>query len=458
MDRTFRWIGGWTAAVLVGLACAAPLHAQADDPARLLSEGRDAYEAGDYDAAREALWGYLDATARITGPSRLPQAEALWYIALMEPDAAVAANHYRTIVDEYPAASVADQALFRLAVYDLVSGDPEQARERLNTLGRDYPFSRAQPEVPMWIGRTHLAEGDEGAAIEAFLDGYTRVKTQDLPNEIPVQQREALAAEYAYWLAASYAQEGDVSTARQYYTLLTLDYPDSPQAADAREALARIGRGEAPVSGDVAVRTETDRADRAEADRSGIDRGEADRTERGMIGDRADVEAEAAVERPAGGDPVADLEVVEPGEAERREAPPAREAREEPPVRAPAEEPRAAEPEVVEREPEPERQEARRGPEVRVDEPAKFPTPTPAGSTWLQVGAFSSAANAADLSKRLKEDGFDTRVEVGIVDGQGYYRVRVGPFDMPSESGRLEETRDRLDGLGYPTRQVGDEE
>ncbi len=442
MSTTFRSIGGWTVAVFVALACAAPLHAQ-EDPARLLSEGRDAYEADDYEAAREALWAYLDATARASGPSRLPQAEALWYIALMEPDAAVAANHYRTIVDEYPAASVADQALFRLAVYDLVSGDPEQARERLNTLGRDYPFSRVQPEIPMWIGRTHLSEGDEDAAIERFLDGYTKVKNQDLPTELPIQQREALAAEYAYWLAAAYTQEGDESTARQYYTLLTLDYPDSPQAADAREALARIGRGEAPVAGDVAARPE-----------------------QGMIGERPGVEERPAVdERPRPGvgeappaapedrDPVADLEVVERNEPEPVERAPAREVRDEPPARAPVEERRAAEPEVVERAPEPVEKEARRGPEVRVDDPAKFPTPA-AGNTWLQVGAFSSASNAADLSKRLKADGFDTRVEVGIVDGQGYYRVRVGPFDLPTGQARLAETRDRLDRLGYPTRQV----
>lgn len=197
MAKTHRWTG-WLTGALAVLVLAGPARAQDDDPARLLSQGRDAYEAGDFDAAREALWAYLDATARVTGPSRLPQAEALWYIALMEPDAGVAANHYRTIVDEYPAASVADQAMFRLAIFDLVGGDPAAARERLGRLARDYPFSRNQPEIPMWMGRSYLAEGDERAAIQAFLDGYTKVKSQDLPTELPTAQREALAAEYAY--------------------------------------------------------------------------------------------------------------------------------------------------------------------------------------------------------------------------------------------------------------------
>lgn len=432
MKTMMRCRGGWAAAlaILVALTWPSPLRAQDGDPARLLSQGRDAYEDGAYERAREALWAYLDATARVSGPSRLPQAEALWYIALMEPDAAVAANHYRTILDEYPAASVADQALLRLAVYELVSGDPEQARQRLERLGRDYPFSRAQPEIPMWIGRTYLAQGDERSAIEAFLEGYTRVKGQDLPTELPSQQREALAAEYAYWLATSYGQEGDPATARQYYTLLTLDYPDSPQAADAREALARIERGEPPAGGDVAVRDDRPTPE-----------AEIPPPRAGVIGG----------DEPEGRDPVADLEVVE---------------RDEPAPREVAEEPRPVErePEVVqrdpvveEREPAPVREEPR--PAVApVDQPAKFPAPASGGGTYLQVGAFSSAANAADLSQSLKADGFDTRVEVGIVDGQGYYRVRVGPFDLPADAPRLEETRQRLDRLGYPSRQVSGSE
>lgn len=428
MTKTRRWIG-WTGAMALLVLAASPVRAQDEDAARLLSQGRDAYEAGDFDAAREALWAYLDATARVTGPSRLPQAEALWYIALMEPDAGVAANHYRTIVDEYPAASVADQAMFRLAVFDLVGGDPAAARERLAELARDYPFSRTQPEIPMWVGRAHLAEGDERAAIQAFLDGYTKVKSQDLPTELPTAQREALAAEYAYWLAAAYAQEGDTETARQYYTLLTLDYADSPQAADAREALAALGRGEAPP-GDVAVRT----------DRPGPAVEEPPSPRAGVV----DGAGEA--------DPVADLEVVDRGEDAAVEEP-AREpevVREEPPARE--------EPEVVRRDPEPAPAGERpAGPAARVDEPAKFPSPGRSGDVWLQVGAFTSASNAADLSKRLKADGFDSRVEVGIVDGQGYYRVRVGPF-AASEAPRIEETRGRLDDLGYPTRMVSGEE
>ncbi|HJU85838.1 MAG TPA: SPOR domain-containing protein, partial [Gemmatimonadota bacterium] len=85
--------------------------------------------------------------------------------------------------------------------------------------------------------------------------------------------------------------------------------------------------------------------------------------------------------------------------------------------------------------------------------------PEPRGepeTVWIQVGAFTSAANAADLSARLRSDGFFPEVEIGVVDGQGYYRVRLGPFALPSAAPRLEETRQRLEARGYPARQVDD--
>ena len=99
--------------------------AAAQDAAQLLDRGKRAFEAGDFEAARTDLWAYLEATAGLTGPSRLPQADALYTIALMEADAGIAAQHYRTIVEEYAASSVADEALFRLAQLDLVEGRTE---------------------------------------------------------------------------------------------------------------------------------------------------------------------------------------------------------------------------------------------------------------------------------------------------------------------------------------------
>lgn len=121
--------------------------------------------------------------------------------------------------------------------------------------------------------------------------------------------------------------------------------------------------------------------------------------------------------------------------------------------------------EVAETAREPERARAEPVPQA-IEEPVPQPAREPAAETpprdlpegtgahWLQVGAFSSASGAAEVSKRLKADGFETRVEIGIVEGQGFYRVRVGPYALPAEAARMAEARDRLEGLGYPTRQV----
>lgn len=415
-------------------ALAAPASAQRrGDPAELLESGREAYEESRWERARTDLWAYLEATATLTGPSRLPQAEALFYIARMEPDAGVAAQHYQTIVDEYPAARVADEALFRLGQYALVTGRAADARERFLALKQNYPVSRLQGELPLWVGRTFLDEGRHRAATDAMIEGFSRLRTQDLPYEISGRERDALAAEYAYWLARAFHEEGDERTAIQYWSLLSMDYADSPQAIEARAALAALGR---PVAVPGAV---------------------------------ASAEPPPA---PAGGDPV--YRPIEPpparedvarGEPEReapiREEPPPREtpAEIDPRVRQPEpEREREAPPAVVERAAPAEDLRVRRpsaGEQATLEEAPKFPPPTPsAGTIFLQVGAFSSASRAADLSRRLKQDGLPSQVEVAIVEGQGYYRVRVGPYRLPAQSDQLREAESRLRELGYPVRPV----
>ncbi|HUF88948.1 MAG TPA: SPOR domain-containing protein [Gemmatimonadota bacterium] len=398
-------------AAAIGIGSAVPASGQRADPAELLSQGQRAFDAGDYEAARRDLWAYLEATASLSGPSRLPQAEALYTIALMEPDAAVAARHYQTIVGEYPASSVADDAVFRLAQLDLVEGRTAEAREKLQRLAVDYPFSRFQAEIPLWTGKAWLADRQYRRATDAFIEGFTRVKRQDLPQELSMGQREALGAEYVYQLARAFGEEGDQRTATQYYAMLSLDYPDSPQAAEARLAL----EGGAPAV-EVA---------------------------------QAPIREDPIREEPVRDEPVREEPI--------RDAP----VRDTPAAAEPAYVPDVAAPDVViedappraERTPEPVREEPR---VVIEDAGPRAAAPAESGTAWLQVGAFTSATNAADLSKRLKADGFDASVEIGIVDGQGYYRVRVGPYRMPPDASRLDETRRRLEARGYPARQVGE--
>ena len=436
------------AAVLLVALVLGAIPAVGQDAAQLLDRGKRAFEAGDFEAARTDLWAYLEATAGLTGPSRLPQADALYTIALMEADAAIAAQHYRTIVEEYAASSVADEALFRLAQLDLVEGRTEEARGKLQRLSVDYPFSRYQAEIPLWTGKAWLADRQYRQATDAFIEGFTRVKRQDLPQELSAGQREALGAEYVYQLARAFGEEGDSRTATQYYAMLALDYPDSPQAAEAR--LAVEGGGE-PVQ---------------------VAMGEA---EGGQQPPEDPAGQEAPPEEPVApaDPPVEEAPEIVIEDAGPREEAPAEAAAGGAPVYVPdagaGQPPSGEAPDVIiedarPRE-EPSREEpAREEPVVREEPPPVIiedarPRDQPSGepeTVWIQVGAFTSAANAAQLSSRLKSDGFFPEVAIGVVDGQGYYRVRIGPFALPSAAQRLEETRRRLEAGGYPARQVDD--
>ena len=61
-------------------------------------------------------------------------------------------------------------------------------------------------------------------------------------------------------------------------------------------------------------------------------------------------------------------------------------------------------------------------------EPEPEPEPASAGSWAVQVGSFSSRANADRLSEWCREQGYGVRVLSGQ-DGAGtLYRVRVGPY------------------------------
>jgi cell division protein FtsN/TolA-binding protein len=445
---------GWSAALAAALVFGFAGSVAGQDAAQLLERGKRAFEAGDFAAARTDLWAYLEATAGLSGPSRLPQADALYTIALMEPDAGIAAQHYRTIVEEYAAASVADEALFRLAQLDFVEGRNAEAREKLQRLSVDYPFSRYQAEVPLWTGKAWLAERQFRRATDAFIEGFTRVKRQDLPHELSPAQRDALGAEYVFQLARAFGEEGDERTATQYYAMLALDYPEAPQAAEARLAL---DAGGAPAEEPVRVAAAPDEREEP----------------------REEPPAEVAMEPPAGGAVYVPDDAGEPaGEApdvEIEDARPREEARRDEPLEeAPdvvieegAREPTYGDPPpvVIEEAPprdapaaeEPVREEPAREAPAREEPPREPPAAAPAvGSAWLQVGAFTSAANAADLSSRLKGDGFDSKVEIGIVDGQGYYRVRLGPYRLPADAGRLDEARRRLEARGYPARQVSE--
>ncbi len=427
-------------ALLVGALLVPAAGLAQEDPGELLEEGRRAFQRESFEDARDKLWAYLDATSNLTGAARMPQAEALYYIALMEPDAAVAGRHYQIIVEEFPASPVADGALQRLAVLNLMEGKPDLAIQQFEQLRKNYPVSRYQPEIALWIGQARLAGGDPGAAVQDFEAGFALVKSGELPRQVSMSQRDALAAEYAHWLARAHDEAGDEQTALQYYALLTLDYPDSPQAAEARQVLA-VQAGEAPPP---AVASAAGERAAEETDLPPVAATPQQNAE--PAGDE-DTPREEGFEDIAVTDPVAAApEGVGRGERQPMEA---REEGPAPEAIPPEEEPRleAAPPAAASVPLEPSAE--------TFEPPAKFgPGAGNADLVYLQVGAFTSASRAADLSKRLKEDDFNSSVQIAVVEGRGFYRVRVGPFRISADAARIDRDRRRLTELGYPVEQV----
>lgn len=91
---------------------------------------------------------------------------------------------------------------------------------------------------------------------------------------------------------------------------------------------------------------------------------------------------------------------------------------------------------------------ANAGPAAATPPPAAAPAVvTPVSATlpegWMvQLGSFSSAANAEELRQRLQAKGYRVRVEDLRQDGQAIYRVRIGP---EGERAAAESLRDRVE-------------
>gem|GEM_PF-7077277 len=70
-------------------------------------------------------------------------------------------------------------------------------------------------------------------------------------------------------------------------------------------------------------------------------------------------------------------------------------------------------------------------PVERVEDTA---TPPPVELLWVQVGSFSSHANAESLAETIREKGIETEIKRMKMGGRNYFRVRVGPFEGRDEA------------------------
>ena len=81
-----------------------------------------------------------------------------------------------------------------------------------------------------------------------------------------------------------------------------------------------------------------------------------------------------------------------------------------------------------------------------VESAAPSPTSTTHGSWSVQLGSFASRANAENLSRQLKGQGFSVFVLSGGSGAAVRYRVRVGPL---SDRESAERTAAKLKSLGH---------
>ncbi|MBU0656239.1 MAG: SPOR domain-containing protein [Gammaproteobacteria bacterium] len=82
-------------------------------------------------------------------------------------------------------------------------------------------------------------------------------------------------------------------------------------------------------------------------------------------------------------------------------------------------------------------------------EPAKEKAETPAAklgnANGFQLGSYKTQAQAASLQERLKKSGLNTRVESANVNGQTWFRVRLGPATSQEMLNKWQQT---LTGMG----------
>lgn len=86
---------------------------------------------------------------------------------------------------------------------------------------------------------------------------------------------------------------------------------------------------------------------------------------------------------------------------------------------------------------------------VAAPEPTPAPTPAPpaANGDWvIQLGSFSSAANAEGLSQTLRTQGYNAYTHAVTVQGKAITRVYVGPLASREAANRLRDELERKRG------------
>jgi cell division septation protein DedD len=146
-------------------------------------------------------------------------AEALYWRGVMAPTAAEAERDLRRVIVEFPLATIADDALLRLAQLEIARGDRARATEHLERLLIEHPTSEVRPRAQLTMARMQLDAGQAATGCATLRNASSTVGATEieLRNQIAYLQQRCTGAVTDTRVAETQTSRGDVapSTPRQ---------------------------------------------------------------------------------------------------------------------------------------------------------------------------------------------------------------------------------------------------
>ncbi|HZS61888.1 MAG TPA: SPOR domain-containing protein [Gemmatimonadaceae bacterium] len=128
-------------------------------------------------AAGRAL---VDSILAATQPGTPQYAEVLFTKASIAATAFETERDFRRVTVEYPSSPRADDALLRLAQYELARGDKDEARQHLQRLDRDRPPSSTSPRANLSVARAWFELGDATHACAALTAAHSSTPSSEV--------------------------------------------------------------------------------------------------------------------------------------------------------------------------------------------------------------------------------------------------------------------------------------
>ena len=314
----------------------------------------------------------VDSLLRAARPGSAAHAEALYWRAALAETAAEAERDYLRLTIEYPLSARTADALYRLGQLELTRGNRTLALSRFERLAADFPDNPQRGRALLGMGRIYLDQRrlPQGCAAVAEAQRVARAQDVELRNQVTFLSRQCVGVNTTNARVADGAAADPAAAAAA-----------DPAAAPTAPASAAPVEEPVPAPAEDSAKESTKEA----------------------AGEAVKTPPKASTGAPA-------------------KAPVKAPARSAPSAAAPA---RAAAPTAA----------PRPTPAPRPVAPAARPAPRPSSRPGfaVQVAAFDELAPARALAAKLRDQGFDARVEA---DGP-WQKVRVGFHATRAEASAL---------------------